>query len=1824
MDFIEGLLSLDDNIDATKIAEMLWLASIITSNSKTIYSTKTDKSNSIRKKKTQNPNINDRELNNNFFQENIHEVVIKKANHQKRISNETFEGTSQIPTFVATLDNKDIFSTIYKYLEEFKIKQNVQDSKHIDEERTAEYIANTEIVNPLFKSIKKKTSFFTLNLVIDQHDSMFIWEDTVNKFKRDIKQSKVFKQVNFISLDSSSNYAKLYNSSSSQKLSSLSAIFNDRTSITLIISDIIGNAWKSNSVFNDLIEKWINKTFVSIVSLLPVSFWERTPLRQGSKNLVFSNKKLPRNRDLKVQYDFIEKDLSENLNRIPIISLEGKSLQYLSYLINARKNKLLNAYIFDKLERREISDKVLVKNPTQYEIKEMVERFFASVSPEARNLAIYCSVLPLHLKIIKEVIKVKKLGNLLETFAEFTFGGLLDRSIRGDKYNYYSFYPNVRRELMQYINMTEIKSIYRILDSTIKQTLGVSKGFIELLYELDESDEYITETERELIEILVDVLKEKGTALDNTNLKYLTQKINTVYPEKNWFMMGSNENEEEKPIHRVVFDYDFEVGKYPITVGEFREFIQDTQYKTEAELNGGSYVKVNNTLAIDIMRGNIQINKKDDAFWDNPYYGHTDMCPVTCISWNDAKEYIVWLNKKTGLNYRLLSESEWEYISKAGQNTKYFFGDDIDNIKSYAWVGDSNSLRAFDVGKKLSNQWNVYDIYGNVLEWCEDDFSDSYENVYNDGKAYIDKNKKEKVLRGGAWYFKAEAANSTIRFRNSPDFSSSYIGFRIARTISNQDIKKSSRNVDNLPEMIRIVHPRSEKSFTFPMIKISKGKFTFGEAQDIRTYKIDYDLEIGKYPVTVKEFKYFIEDTGYITEAEKDKGAYIWQKNGIVELKKDANWKNPYFLQTDEHPVVCLTIKDINEYISWLNKKTNKKYRLPTEEEWEYIAFSMTYTPLGIDKKDDLQDYAWYYNNSNGKTHPVGKKLPNKWGIYDMIGNVWEFCYPEAIKGGSWGTVRRRIYIRNRAERGSIHCDNKMGFRLVYSKNVSLDNNSNKVNDKHQENSRVTKDPDWSKLINELEKAIKNVYQKLEKLGWNKNNFKKNSKNFDYNANIITLTINNNITTAIQVKNNIESSNIDEKSIKQLHEFAKNANIDFAYITDGKRIYEYNVKSTLYKQVKQFPSKTQILINLVENKKIKNIVLYECNECNELDYLSCNKLNWYTVGIERIMGLENEYQAVYNNICRKCNNEIKITLTCLGYQTVAEKTRRIEAIGAKDIKGDCCLDFQNVYSDEKHIEEDMEKNEMDNVILEAKEVLEIEDWLIKRYKNLAQFPITLGNIITYTLDEILFEHFENISKEIIDDAKEYIKEKYGDIEWQMIEQNLYEQMEERIESLKILVDKLIPYSQLDYTSDYAREDYSDEDEYPEPVYLIDANFDENYLEKIIDEIEEDINELSYFIKEKDFENKNEIETLLEKKYKISYENIYESLGIDFECEVHDYYSVEYEDCIIFIEPIEKNSENEWESFNTEADMIEEWFYQNYEDPANSLPYASEEGSYIPANGSLVTTEEAILKNFKGEVSDGAIREAISRIENEHGLMEWSPIPQGDDEMNDTSDDWASSLKLRSGKLDSEEFLNSLNNLVSSSSKEKRKIAKSLKSLGNSDTDKLTLFFNEKQVLINSINSKYEKIHAQIDGDFNGWEGETIVKLTNGDIWQQSEYYYHYIYTYMPNVIISNSPTGYKMKVDGIDKEVGVIKLNNDSFLNGSNSEIIVSRIDGDFNGWDGETIFKLTNGQVWQQSKYAYYYKYKFMPKVIIYREGAGYKMKLDGYDKTVDVKRIS
>lgn len=135
-------------------------------------------------------------------------------------------------------------------------------------------------------------------------------------------------------------------------------------------------------------------------------------------------------------------------------------------------------------------------------------------------------------------------------------------------------------------------------------------------------------------------------------------------------------------------------------------------------------------------------------------------------------------------------------------------------------------------------------------------------------------------------------------------------------------------------------------------------------------------------------------------------------------------------------------------------------------------------------------------------------------------------------------------------------------------------------------------------------------------------------------------------------------------------------------------------------------------------------------------------------------------------------------------------------------------------------------------------------------------------------------------------------------------------------------------------------------------------------------------------------------------------------------------------------------------------------------------------------------------------------------------------------------------------------------------------------------------------------SAYKVIReSRIDGDFEGFDDEVLFKLEDGSYWIQDEYMYSYHYSFRPVANIIESNGRLYINIDGQTQAVPVRQI----------TDVIESQIDGDFNGWEGETIYRLTNGQAWRQSSYSYEYTYSYMPEVRIYNTGHGYKMQVEG-----------
>jgi formylglycine-generating enzyme required for sulfatase activity len=289
-------------------------------------------------------------------------------------------------------------------------------------------------------------------------------------------------------------------------------------------------------------------------------------------------------------------------------------------------------------------------------------------------------------------------------------------------------------------------------------------------------------------------MQENITTLESDKVKFKvtaaiksTMPDNMVFVKGGTFQMGSNESDDEKPIHRVTLD-DFHIGKYEVTVAEFEKFITATGYKTDAEKGDGSYIY---TTTWENKAG---IYWKHDAkgnLRSRSDYNH----PVIHVSWNDATAYCKWLQETTGKGHRLPTEAEWEYAARGGNQPKghkYAGINDESSLHRYANFADKNTDFSWSVksqndnyaytapvGKYLSNELDIYDISGNVWEWCSDWYSSDYykNSSFNNPKGA--NSGTSCVLRGGAWSSKPAYCRITSRSSSTLTYRSYGIGFRV-------------------------------------------------------------------------------------------------------------------------------------------------------------------------------------------------------------------------------------------------------------------------------------------------------------------------------------------------------------------------------------------------------------------------------------------------------------------------------------------------------------------------------------------------------------------------------------------------------------------------------------------------------------------------------------------------------------------------------------------------------------------------------------------------------------------------------------------------------------------------------------------------------------------------------------------------------------------------------------------------------------------------------------------------------------------------------------
>jgi formylglycine-generating enzyme required for sulfatase activity len=475
-----------------------------------------------------------------------------------------------------------------------------------------------------------------------------------------------------------------------------------------------------------------------------------------------------------------------------------------------------------------------------------------------------------------------------------------------------------------------------------------------------------------------------------------------------------------------------------------------------------------------------------DGTWKDQRYGvgfaitvKNGEHPVTSVSWEDGQAFCAWLSKKEGKTYRLPTDEEWSIAVGLGraekrtkvttpamlsnqENTEFPWGGDFppktkdmagnysdESRKAKAPSGDAQYLEDYDDGFPTTapvmsfkpNKLGLYDLGGNMSEWCEDWYHNAQES---------------RVLRGGSWFDTGRVyLLSSNRVSQTPGKRSALIGFRCVLVVSSLAPAAAATPPPVAPPPARTMEPLNPAAAT-PALKDGRSN----------------TLGMKFLPVPGTGVHFCIHETRY-----KDYAAYAAEAPGVA-----MNWKNQFYGSTiternEDHPVTQVSWEDAQAFCAWLSKKEGKTYRLPTDEEWS-IAVGLghaekrtkdttpamlsnlentefpwggDYPPKSNDMAGNYGDSAWHekfpkkpsmenYTDGFATTSPVMSFKPNKLGLYDLGGNVWEWCedwYDHAqkervLRSGSWYNYDRGLLLSSRRHHGVTTArDQGYGFRVV-------------------------------------------------------------------------------------------------------------------------------------------------------------------------------------------------------------------------------------------------------------------------------------------------------------------------------------------------------------------------------------------------------------------------------------------------------------------------------------------------------------------------------------------------------------------------------------------------------------------------------------------------------------------------------------------------------------------------------------------------------------------------------------------------------------------------
>lgn len=544
-----------------------------------------------------------------------------------------------------------------------------------------------------------------------------------------------------------------------------------------------------------------------------------------------------------------------------------------------------------------------------------------------------------------------------------------------------------------------------------------------------------------------------------------------VFVDGGSFIMGEILGVRGKDFRLERSDYivtvpDFYIGKYEVTNEEFLPFLNANGKK-------GWWGKT----WMFIRKDYDGIREKNGSFIIRP---GCEKLPVTNVSWHGARAYAAWLKKTSGKNYRLPSEAEWEYAARGGQKSKGYIYAGSDDLNEVARFRENAGFKSQYVGStKKGNELGLYDMSGNLREWCEDVWHKTYtKEAPTDGSPWLaGERDADRVLRGGNHSSHPRSCLVSKRFHLSPDISNwgGGFGFRLVIGDITDSLSQKMVELEELREKANTIQDSSIQNIPIQdppklkMVFVEGGSFTMGceperdgkcrKHEKAHTVTVP-SFYIGKYEVTNQEFLPFLNAKGNIGEDGRSWVNFAERrKEDFFGLKKE----NGQFVIKPGHedlPMVRISWYGARAYAAWLKETTGKNYRLPSESEWEYAARGgQKSRGLMYAGSNVLDQIAWYEGNSRGSTHPVGSRgNGNELDILDMTGNVSEWtadcrsydktpsdgsaytgddCFKfdaERIsRGGNWQSYLGNCRLAERTGNIAHWAGYQIGIRLVYS-----------------------------------------------------------------------------------------------------------------------------------------------------------------------------------------------------------------------------------------------------------------------------------------------------------------------------------------------------------------------------------------------------------------------------------------------------------------------------------------------------------------------------------------------------------------------------------------------------------------------------------------------------------------------------------------------------------------------------------------------------------------------------------------------------------------------